>query len=193
MPATHFTSVDLPAPLSPTSAVTSPGYTAKSTSWSTCTAPKLLLMPSTRRIGSVTPTSAPLAVGARQRGPPPDDSGQLIPAAVHSAWMPWHRSVAVTAPAVMTSLMLALVMASGTSRTYLMSRLALGSCSEALARASAAVVSPLTRSIASWAAASASLLTFLKTVMHWSPDRMYCRPWMDASCPVTGTLRFLDF
>src|SRR4051812_1802915 len=56
MPAMHFTNVDLPAPLSPTRAVTSPGYTAKSTSWRTWTAPKLLFSPSTRRIGSLTQT-----------------------------------------------------------------------------------------------------------------------------------------
>src|SRR4051794_7810849 len=49
----HFTSVDLPAPLSPTSAVTSPGVTAKSTLCRTSTAPKLLLIPRIWRIGSV--------------------------------------------------------------------------------------------------------------------------------------------
>jgi hypothetical protein len=43
IPATHLTSVDLPAPLSPTSAVTSPARTDRSTSCSTWTAPKLLL------------------------------------------------------------------------------------------------------------------------------------------------------
>src|SRR3954454_20611430 len=45
MPPMHLTNVDLPAPLSPTSAVTWPGYTTKSTSRSTCTGPKLLSMP----------------------------------------------------------------------------------------------------------------------------------------------------
>src|ERR671933_218878 len=53
MPARVLTSVDLPAPLSPTSAVTSPGQTRKSTLCSTCTAPKLLLIPSISRIGSL--------------------------------------------------------------------------------------------------------------------------------------------
>src|SRR5215207_11180225 len=43
IPATHLTSFDLPAPLSPTRAVTSPARTEKSTSCSTWTAPKLLL------------------------------------------------------------------------------------------------------------------------------------------------------
>src|SRR5690348_1807177 len=68
MPATHLTRVDLPAPLSPTRAVTSPGYTAKSTSCNTWTAPKLLLRPSTRRIGSVTrtPSGQTRAGGARR-------------------------------------------------------------------------------------------------------------------------------
>src|SRR4051794_26057005 len=54
MPAKHFTRVDLPAPLSPTSAVTSPGYTSKSTSCRTWTGPKLLLSRRAVRIGSVT-------------------------------------------------------------------------------------------------------------------------------------------
>src|SRR4051794_34590841 len=42
MPAIDLISVLLPAPLSPTSAVTFPGYASKSTPRSTCTAPKLL-------------------------------------------------------------------------------------------------------------------------------------------------------
>src|SRR5690606_18832253 len=41
----HLTGVDWPAPLSPTSAVTSPAWMAKSTSCNTCTAPKLLYSP----------------------------------------------------------------------------------------------------------------------------------------------------
>src|SRR5919198_4725098 len=45
MPAIVFTSVDLPAPLSPTSPTTSPGATSRSTSSSACTAPNLLLTP----------------------------------------------------------------------------------------------------------------------------------------------------
>src|SRR6185437_2377197 len=39
MPAMHLISVDLPAPLSPTSAMTSPFLTSKSTSESACTEP----------------------------------------------------------------------------------------------------------------------------------------------------------
>src|SRR5205085_4847983 len=50
MPATHLMSVDLPAPLSPTRAMTSPSRTSKSTSWSACTDPKLL---ETKRSSSV--------------------------------------------------------------------------------------------------------------------------------------------
>src|SRR5258708_28193518 len=52
IPAIAFTSVDLPAPLSPTNAVTSPGYTWKSTSCRTCATPKLLLTPWSSRMGS---------------------------------------------------------------------------------------------------------------------------------------------
>src|SRR3954453_15743860 len=40
MPAIDLISVDLPAPLSPTSAITSPSRTSKSTSISACTVPK---------------------------------------------------------------------------------------------------------------------------------------------------------
>ena len=54
MPAMHFTTVDFPAPLSPTSAVTSPGYTWKSTSWRTWTGPKLLFSLLMDKIGSLT-------------------------------------------------------------------------------------------------------------------------------------------
>src|SRR5512139_3922671 len=45
IPPTHLTRVDLPAPLSPTSAVTSPARTVIATSRSTWTGPKLLLIP----------------------------------------------------------------------------------------------------------------------------------------------------
>src|SRR5690242_17648902 len=51
MPEIVLTSVDLPAPLSPTSATTSPGRTSKSTSWSACTGPKRLLTPFSARSG----------------------------------------------------------------------------------------------------------------------------------------------
>src|SRR6476646_5402089 len=45
MPATHLISVDLPAPLSPTSAITSPARTSKSTPRRACTWPKLFVTP----------------------------------------------------------------------------------------------------------------------------------------------------
>src|SRR6476659_7895495 len=45
-----LTSVDLPAPLSPTRATTSPGWTSKSTPSSACTGPNLLLTPLSERI-----------------------------------------------------------------------------------------------------------------------------------------------
>src|SRR5687768_7237875 len=60
MPAMHLISVDLPAPLSPTSAMTSPFDTWKSTSNSAWTAPKLLETPTSSRTGvSVTFVSPP--------------------------------------------------------------------------------------------------------------------------------------
>src|SRR5215207_1731748 len=52
MPATHLINVLLPAPLSPTRAVTSPARTSRSTSRRTWTAPKLLLMPRRDSSGS---------------------------------------------------------------------------------------------------------------------------------------------
>ncbi len=55
MPAMHLISVDLPAPLSPTSAITSPFRTSKSTSVSACTEPNDLETPrSSRRSWSLT-------------------------------------------------------------------------------------------------------------------------------------------
>ena len=50
----HLISVLLPAPLSPTSAVTFPAYASKSTSLSTCTGPNDLFIPRSERIGSLT-------------------------------------------------------------------------------------------------------------------------------------------
>src|SRR4029079_253556 len=51
MPAMHLMSVDLPAPLSPTSAITSPTRTSKSTSVSACTDPKVFDRPRISRSG----------------------------------------------------------------------------------------------------------------------------------------------
>src|SRR5947208_12998916 len=51
MPATHLINVDLPAPLSPTSAITSPSRTSKATSCSACTDPKLLETSRSSRVG----------------------------------------------------------------------------------------------------------------------------------------------
>src|SRR3954452_16893184 len=53
MPPMHFTSVDLPAPLSPTRAVTSPACASKFTSRSTWTGPKLLWTAFRDRVGCV--------------------------------------------------------------------------------------------------------------------------------------------
>src|SRR5919201_5677368 len=63
MPAMHLISVDLPAPLSPTSAITSPSRTSKSTSVSACTEPKCLLSPRTSSVGiAVVDSAAVVAV-----------------------------------------------------------------------------------------------------------------------------------
>src|SRR5918998_1449275 len=75
MPAMHLISVDLPAPLSPTSAMTSPLRTWKSTSNSAWTAPKLLETPTRSRTGvsSVTFVS-PRSPSQRIRGRPVRDA-----------------------------------------------------------------------------------------------------------------------
>src|ERR1700690_3910862 len=53
IPAMHLMRVDLPAPLSPTSAMISPARTSKSTSDSACTEPNDLVMPRSSRSGVV--------------------------------------------------------------------------------------------------------------------------------------------
>src|SRR5690242_17757005 len=67
MPAIPFTSVDFPAPLSPTRAVTLPAQASIPASLSTCTAPKLLFM--LRRLSSGAP--APDSVGCVMASPWP--------------------------------------------------------------------------------------------------------------------------
>src|SRR4051794_3555457 len=59
-PASTLTSVDLPAPLSPTSATTWPGPTSRSTSVSAATAPNVFETPRSERTESV-PCSAGMA------------------------------------------------------------------------------------------------------------------------------------
>src|SRR5437588_234059 len=80
MPATHLISVDLPAPLSPTSAITSPFRTSKSTSVSACTEPKDFETPRSSRSGvSVTGRVSyhRTSGGARSQTPPPRRSNLL--------------------------------------------------------------------------------------------------------------------
>src|SRR5829696_1534803 len=75
MPATHLISVDLPAPLSPTRAITSPGRTSKSTSLSAWTEPKLFEIPwsSSRGVGAeAVVTAGEDGGGTPWRRPPPD-------------------------------------------------------------------------------------------------------------------------
>src|SRR5215218_7464954 len=77
MPAMHLISVDLPAPLSPTRAMTSPDETWKSTSNSAWTAPKLFETPCSSRTGvSVTcdSSSRPERTGGAPGGAPPGHS-----------------------------------------------------------------------------------------------------------------------
>src|SRR5436190_23485228 len=74
VPATHLIRVDLPAPLSPTRAMTSPSRTSKSTSVSACTDPNDFEIPRSWRIGvSLTGLAFPTtkAVETPARAPPP--------------------------------------------------------------------------------------------------------------------------
>src|SRR3954463_6393099 len=59
MPATLLTSVDLPAPLSPTRAMTSPDRTSKSTPRRACTAPNRLCTPRSSSSGVSLKTPLP--------------------------------------------------------------------------------------------------------------------------------------
>src|SRR6266536_3029117 len=72
MPATHLIRVDLPAPLSPTSAITWPAFTWKSTWSSATTAPKCLDTPRSSNSGCSSLNAPPPLrhQGAPQRGAP---------------------------------------------------------------------------------------------------------------------------
>src|SRR5919107_3270909 len=142
LPAIPLIRVDLPAPLSPTSAVTWPRYASKSTSCRTCTAPKLLFTARSDRIGSSSPTGGAVAValgivmltsspeaefrwwlgtGCRTRGGDPDRTGpgphppgQAIPAVLQAeANAVVQTSEAFWKPSSMTSFTLALKIETG--------------------------------------------------------------------------------
>src|SRR5215207_300684 len=90
IPAIVFTSVDLPAPLSPTSATTSPGRTSKSTSLSAWTGPKLLLTPFRASTGVLPLAFIPrllsdARLGAPPIGAPPFSPRQLLDASLLAA------------------------------------------------------------------------------------------------------------
>src|SRR5256885_5579075 len=74
MPATTLTRVDLLAPLSPTSAMTSPARTSKPTSASACTDPNDFVIPRSSRVGVSVTVSRFLPQwigGGAQEAPPP--------------------------------------------------------------------------------------------------------------------------
>src|SRR5712692_6421123 len=95
MPAMVLTSVDLPAPLSPTKPTTSAGRTSKSTSLSACTGPNRLLTPFSCSRGAFAFMSVPFrswgSTGAAPGGalaPPGQNAApsgdHAIPAALHA-------------------------------------------------------------------------------------------------------------
>src|SRR5215213_8566471 len=158
----HLTNVDLPAPLSPTSAVTSPGYAEKLTSRRTCTGPKLLSIPrtSSRGVAAVTALLSQAAIRDRHRGRRwrSRTRDHLMPASVHlAAKSPVHSSATLTNWSATTSLMFSLVMATGVSSTDGTSCLLVGS----LTLPSTVFFSPLASEIARSEAASASFLIAL--------------------------------
>src|SRR4051794_31017009 len=70
MPEIALTRVDLPAPLSPTSATTSPARASKSTSSKACTGPKRLLTPSSASRAPFEGSISALAPAEWRSGPP---------------------------------------------------------------------------------------------------------------------------
>src|SRR5215211_3627041 len=90
IPAIVFTRVDLPAPLSPTRATTSPSWTSKSTSLSAWTGPKLLLTPFRASTGVLPLAFIPrllsdARLGAPPIGAPPFSPRQLLDASLLAA------------------------------------------------------------------------------------------------------------
>src|SRR3954464_11069010 len=76
VPATHLISVDFPAPLSPTSDMTSPDRTSKSTSLRACTEPNDFVMPRSWRSGVSSTWGFPTTpAGWRRRATPPPRGG----------------------------------------------------------------------------------------------------------------------
>src|SRR6266542_6243094 len=78
MPATHLMSVDLPAPLSPTSAITSPSRTSKSAPCRAWTEPKLFDTPRNSRVGELASLTARLLPWWRRPGRAPPPNGGLL-------------------------------------------------------------------------------------------------------------------
>src|SRR5918996_1950790 len=76
IPAIPLIKVDLPAPLSPTRAITSPRRTSKSTSESACTAPKALETPLHSRSGAV--AAIPTLPGRAGDGAPGDAPSRFV-------------------------------------------------------------------------------------------------------------------
>src|ERR1700694_5731071 len=107
MPAMHLINVDLPAPLSPTRAITSPARTSKSTSLSACTEPKLLLIPRTASAGTTAVGAAGLVAVIPEERTGGDTSRRPRPRAVYLqyfAYVPLQTSPFFRNPLVKRSL-----------------------------------------------------------------------------------------
>src|SRR5436190_24253277 len=113
VPAMHLISVDLPAPLSPTSAITSPCRTSKSTSLSAWTEPNDFVTPRSWRRG--VSVKARLSYhtgggGAPEEAPPPDPSTAYLQ---NFAYVPLQMSPRLRNPPVTSSFQFAFVIDCG--------------------------------------------------------------------------------
>src|SRR6187551_930991 len=87
MPAMHLISVDLPAPLSPTRAITSPARTSKSTPSSAVTDPKLFETPRVSSLGvAVLAVAGPTLVALTRWTPGRDGRGARPSRAPRPGW-----------------------------------------------------------------------------------------------------------
>src|SRR5882757_2254773 len=197
MPAMVLTSVDFPAPLSPTSPTTSPAFTSKSTLFSACTGPNRLLTPFNCSRGAFAFMSDPFRWSWASPAPrpggalaPPGRStapsvGHAIPADLHAAA---YADVQICAAVQNWSLTIVLLMLALVTDTGV--RIVDGTFFNPL------LVVPLIGGVGGFwplasateivAAAGASSFTALYTVMNCWPARIRWIAASSASCPVVG-------
>src|SRR6478736_6356492 len=126
MPAMHLISVDLPAPLSPTRAITSPARTSKSTLSSAVTGPKLFERPRVSSTGIATRSVVGTAVTALTRWSPVRTSGgsgraasptRMVLPQQYCLYEPTHTSDFLSCPSLYSRLMFFFVIQIGVAST----------------------------------------------------------------------------